>query len=242
MVRTNPTSSAVRLLPSSLRIAILLGCVVVSANAQDPKTVRLYLSDVLEPASKRNAAYYLQPEGRDGELFIGKIYSLDGKLKAEGRFKDEGLTIEEGPFVFYHANGKVESKGDYVMGNKSGVWLRYDAGGQAMAEKVYNPEPLANILYTRAETMPTLEGGQKALVRSIKEKVTDPSGKDIKGQVMASFIVEKNGELTDVKVIEGTNPPVDEQVVDMIKSTSPWQPGAEKGIPVRVQMRIPVQF
>ena len=204
--------------------------------------MRLYLSDVLEPTSKRNAAYYLQPEGKDGDLFIGKIYSMDGKVKAEGRFKDEALSIEEGPFVFYYPSGKVESRGHYAMGNKSGVWERFDAWGQPMAEKVYNPEPLANILYTHAQTMPTVAGGEKALVRSIKEKVTDPSGKNIKGQVMASFIVEKNGELTDVKVIEGKNPPVDEQVVDMIKSTAPWTPGEDKGVPVRVQMRLPVQF
>lgn len=231
-----------RLLPTSIRIALILGCVVLSADAQDPKQARLYLSEVLEPTSKRNAAYYLQPDGKDGELFIGKIYTLEGKLKAEGRFKDEALMLEEGPFVFYHANGKVESKGLYAMGNKSGLWERFDPWGQPMAEKVYNPEPLANIIYTRAQTMPQVPGGERALVRTIRDKVTDPSGKDVKGKVTASFVVEKNGDLTDVKVIDGKSGPIDQQVVDVIKSTSPWQPGADKGVPVRVQVRLPVQF
>jgi hypothetical protein len=45
-----------------------------------------------------------------------------------------------------------------------------------------------------------------------------------------------------VKVIEGQDKAVDEQVVDVIKSTSPWTPGVDKGVPVRVQMRVPVQF
>ncbi len=111
-----------------------------------------------------------------------------------------------------------------------------------LAEKVYNPEPLANIIYTRAQSMPQVAGGEKALVRTIKERVVDPSGKDVRGQVTASFIVEKNGDLTDVKVIEGKNATIDDQVVDVIKSTSPWTPGVDKGVPVRVQMRIPVQF
>lgn len=212
------------------------------AGGGDPKAIKIYLSNVLEPTSKGKAMYYLQPEGKDGELFIGKIYTMDGKVKAEGRFHDEALTIEEGPFTYFHLNGKVESKGDYVMGNKSGVWLRYDAAGHALAEKVYNPEPLANILYTRAETMPTYaEGGEKALVRTIKEKV-DPTGKEVKGEALASFVVEKDGKLTDVKVIDGVSEAVDEQVVDVIRSTSPWTPGIEKGLPVRVQMRVPVQF
>ncbi|HRH69828.1 MAG TPA: TonB family protein [Flavobacteriales bacterium] len=221
---------------------MILGCIVLTADAQDPKQTRLYLSEVLEPTSKRNAAYFIQPDGKDGELFIGRIYTLDGKLKAEGRFRDEALTVEEGPFVFYHLNGQVESKGLYAMGNKSGVWERFDVMGQPLAEKVYNPEPLANIIYTRAQTMPQVAGGERALVRTIKEKVTDPSGKNVRGTVTASFIVEKNGDLTDVKVVEGKNEAINDQVVDVIKSTAPWTPGEDKGVPVRVQMRLPVQF
>lgn len=227
----------------------LLGCLLVLsltgaaayAQAGDPKSAKVYLSGVLEPSSKGKASYYLQPEGMDGGLYIGKIYTMDGKLKAEGRFRDAALTVEEGPFIFYHVNGKVESQGDYAMGNKTGVWLRFDPWGNALAEKVYDPEPLANILYTRAESMPSIPGGEKALVRSIKEKV-DPTGKEVKGDAVASFVVEKDGQLTDVKVIDGVNPVVDEQMVDMIKSTAPWTPGIDKGLPVRVQMRVPVQF
>ncbi|MBL7951952.1 MAG: TonB family protein [Flavobacteriales bacterium] len=228
------------LLPVPFLVLSLAGA-AASGGGNDPKAVKIYLSNVLEPTSKGKAVYYLQPEGKDGELFIGKMYTMDGKVKAEGRFRDAALTIEEGPFTFFHPNGKVESKGDYVMGNKSGVWLRYDAAGHALAEKVYDPEPLANILYTRAETMPSMPGGEKALVRTIKEKV-DPTGKEVKGEAMASFVVEKDGKLTDVKVIDGVSESIDDQVVDVIKSTSPWTPGVDKGLPVRVQMRVPVQF
>lgn len=225
-----------------IRTVFLSACLVCTVQAQDPKLARVFLSDVLEPTSKGKATYFLQPDGRDGDLFIGKMYTMDGKLKAEGRFRDEGLTIEEGAFVFYHVNGKVESHGLYAMGYKTGVWERFDVWGRPMAEKVYDPEVLANILYTRSEIMPTVAGGEKALAAKIKQTVSDPEGKELRGRVTASFVVEKNGDLTDVKVIEGKGAKIDEQVVDVIKSTSPWQPGAEKGVPVRVQMRLPVQF
>lgn len=233
--------AAVRLLLTVPFFALSLASTAV--NAGDPKPAKVYLSNVLEPTSKGKAAFYMQPEGKDGELFIGRIYTMDGKLKAEGRFRDAALTVEEGPFVFYHPNGKVESKGEYVMGNKSGVWLRFDPWGNALAEKVYNPEPLANILYTRAETMPAFRGGdERAFVRTIKEGVAASGAKPAKGQVMAAFVVEKNGELSDVKVMEGQDKALDDQLVDMIRSTSPWAPGVDKGVPVRVQMRVPVQF
>jgi TonB family protein len=232
----------VRILIQASFLVLSLTGTATFAGGGAPKPVKVFLSEVLEPTTRGKAMYYLQGEGKDGELFIGRIYTMNDKLKAEGRFRDEALTIEEGPFIYYHPSGKVESKGAYVMGNKSGVWLRYDAAGNALAEKVYNPEALANILHTRAETMPTFaQGDDKALVRTIKAKL-DPTGKEVDGEAVASFIVEKDGKLTDVKVIDGVNPQVDEQLVDVIKSTAPWTPGEEKGLPVRVQMRVPVQF
>ncbi len=185
-------------------LLLSLSATAVEAGNGDPKAAKIYLSTVLEPTSRGKAAFYMVPDGKDGELFIGRIYTMDGKLKAEGRFRDAALSIEEGPFVFYHPNGKVESQGEYVMGNKTGVWLRFDPWGGPLAEKVYNPDVLANILYTRAETMPTFRGGdERAFVRTVKEGVKLPEGSSVKGPVMDSFVVEKNGELSDVKVIEG---------------------------------------
>ncbi|HRF81335.1 MAG TPA: TonB family protein [Flavobacteriales bacterium] len=228
--------------PAALLLLSITTPAVVAGNG-DPKAAKIYLSQVLEPTTRGKAAFYMVPEGMDGELYVGKIYTMDGKLKAEGRFRDAALTIEEGAFVFYHPNGKVESQGEYVMGNKTGVWLRFDPWGGPLAEKVYNPDVLANILYTRAETMPTFKGGdERAFVRTVKEGVKLPAGTSVKGQVMTSFVVEKNGELSDVKVIEGKDKEIDDQLVDVIKSTSPWTPGVDKGVPVRVQMRVPVQF
>jgi protein TonB len=59
---------------------------------------------------------------------------------------------------------------------------------------------------------------------------------------MASFIVEKSGELTEVKVVDGADEQLGREVVQAIKATSPWTPGEERGVPVRVQVRLPVQF
>ncbi len=212
------------------------------AGAQAQMSERQYLSEVMEFTSRKNAAFYRVAEGVKGELNLAKTYSLDGVLKAEGSYADAALTVEHGDFIFYHPNGKVESRGEYVMGFKSGVWLRFDQWGRPLAEKVYDPEALASIIYTRAQTMPSYPDGQKAWVRVIQQKMTDPSGKHTKGKAMATFVVEKSGDLTDVKVVEGSNALMNDQLVDAIRSTSPWQPGAEKGQPVRVQVRLPVQF
>ena len=224
-----------------LIVLLLLSALCGTASAQTAD--RQYLSEVLATTSKAKASYYRVPDGRDGDLFVGKTFTLDGKLKAEGRYHDAGLNVENGPFVFYHPNGKVESQGNYQMGKKSGVWLRFDQWGRPLAEKVYDPEPLANIVYTRAESMPQYpHGGSKELIRYIKKKVTAASSEKPKGTIVTSCIVEKDGALTDVKVVDGKSATIDQQVVEAIQSTAPWQPGAERGLPVRVIMRVPVQF
>jgi hypothetical protein len=203
----------------------------------------VYLSPVLETTTRKKAAFYRTHAGMHGDLHVGRTYDMDGKLKAEGRYADQELSIEHGQFVFYHANGEVESRGAYVMGNKTGVWERYDQWGRPLAEKIYDPEVLANIVHTRAQTMPRYrEGDEKELVRYIKQHVTSPDGRRMKGAYTASFIVEKDGELSDIKVIQTKGPQVEEQVVDAIRRTAPWEPGAERGQPVRVQVRLPVQF
>ncbi|MCC6938486.1 MAG: energy transducer TonB [Flavobacteriales bacterium] len=204
---------------------------------------RQYLSDVLSPVVKKKATFYREVTGKEGDLFMAKTYSMDGKVKVEGSYTDAQLTIPHGSFVFYHPNGRLESRGEYVNGLKTGIWERFDAWGQELAEKIYDPEPLANIVYTRAQTMPQYkEGDEKALVRYVKSKVDASSERRVKGTYMSTFVVEKDGSLSEVKVVEGQDDQIGEHVVNAIRSTAPWVPGNEKGQPVRVRMKVPVQF
>ncbi len=223
--------------------ALLAPLASLSSYAQGGEDQRQYLSEVMAPAARKKAAYYRELSGREGELYNGKTFTMEGKLKAEGTYLDAALSLPHGYFTFYHPNGRVESKGEYINGNKAGVWQRFDPWGQELAEKIYNPEPLANIVYTRAQTMPQFNGGdEKAFVRHIKSRIEADANRKVKGTYTTTFIVEKDGTLSEVKVIEGQDEKIGEQVAGAVKSTEPWKPGADKGQPVRVLMRVPVQF
>ncbi|MEZ4756242.1 MAG: energy transducer TonB [Flavobacteriales bacterium] len=220
---------------------LFLVALTLPFGAQAQSEERQYLSEVLASTTRKNAAFYRTVVSEQDGLVLARTFSMEGTLKAEGTFTDKSLQVEHGAFTFYHANGKVESKGQYVMGHKSGVWLRFDQWGRPLAEKVYDPEPLVNIVYTRAETMPAYPGGDKELVKVLRER-TLQNGEKVPRNVSATVLVEKSGELSEVKVIDGPDAAFDERLAEAIRSTAPWKPGEEKGQPVRVRVKLPVQF
>jgi hypothetical protein len=200
---------------------------------------RTYLSATLEPCSKGAAAFYKEPDGQVGEAFKARIFAVGGKLKAEGTYLDAQLKVPHGRFTFYHPNGKIESTGDYSMGLKAGLWQRFDTWGMALAEKVYDPKAVQDIVHAMASTMPEYPGGQKELVRYIRSKV-DASRVD-DGTATASFIVEKDGSLSEVTV-DAPNEAVKGLIEEALVASPKWQVGEDQGRPVRVAMKLPIKY
>ncbi len=64
----------------------------------------------------------------------------------------------------------------------------------------------------------------------------------LEGRVFVEFIVDKDGSLTDVKVLKGIGGGCDEEAVRVIESAPKWNPGKQRGVPVKVRMVIPVMF
>lgn len=215
---------------------LLLAASIITATFApgDKKQVRTYLNSVMEPTTKGKAAYYKVAAGQDGSNYVGKIYTMDDVLKAEGRYADADLKVADGHFVYYFPDGKKESEGDYAMGYKSGIWQRYDEWGQQLAEKVYDPTPLENIVYTMAPTMPQYPGGDQAMITYLKSKAGEVNG------ATATFVVEKDGDLSEIKVI-GAQPAISDQLVDALDRAPRFEAGEKDGVPVRVHMRVPLK-
>ncbi len=214
--------------------------VLLTLGTAGPITAqRTYLGPTLEPTTKGKAVYYKEPDGMVEGAYKARIHTMDGRLKAEGLYADKELKVPNGSFTYFHPNGKVESTGTYEMGLKTGVWQRYDEWGTALAEKVYDPAPIRDIVYAHVTTMPVYPGGQKELVRYIRNKVDDAKLED--GTAVASFVVEKDGRLSDVKVETG-NDQVRGLIEQALAESPKWQVGENGGVPVRVSMRMPIKF
>ena len=96
-----------------------------------------------------------------------------------------------------------------------------------------------------AEEMPFFPGGEKALLKYLMNNIKYPEiaeKKKKQGRVVCSFVVERDGSISNVKVIRSVYPALDKEAVRVIKSMPNWIPGSQNGSPVRVKYTVPVTF
>ena len=64
----------------------------------------------------------------------------------------------------------------------------------------------------------------------------------IHGRVYASFVVEKDGSITDIKIMRSPHPDLSRETIRMLKIMPRWVPGKLNGKPVRVKFSVPILF
>jgi len=99
--------------------------------------------------------------------------------------------------------------------------------------------------FTVVEEQPVFPGGDEARIKFLQSNIKYPEeAKElgIQGKVYITFVVETDGSLTDIKVLRGIGGGCDEETIRVIKKMPKWIPGKQRGIPVRVQFNLPVNF
>jgi len=95
------------------------------------------------------------------------------------------------------------------------------------------------------ELAPEYQGGQKALGKFLASRLRYPvraRENKIQGKVYIGFVVEKNGSLSDFKVIRGIGGGCDEEAIRVLKLSPLWRPGYFNGKPVRTSYTLPITF
>lgn len=100
--------------------------------------------------------------------------------------------------------------------------------------------------YVKVEKMPTFMGGDLNVFRNwVQSKIQYPKeamDKGIKGRVVCSFVVEKDGSLTDFDVLQSPDKSLADEVVRILKTSPKWEPGEQRGEKVRVKYTVPIVF
>lgn len=98
----------------------------------------------------------------------------------------------------------------------------------------------------QVEQKPEFPGGEKAMYMWLAENIVFPSSasgiQDESMRVVVEFVVEKDGALTNVKITKPRFPPLDKEIVRVIKAMPNWIPGRNKGKVVRVLYTLPISF
>ena len=100
-------------------------------------------------------------------------------------------------------------------------------------------------VYQMVEEMPQFPGGENALMEHISKNIVYPveaKEKEIQGRVFIGFVIEKDGSISNVKVLRGIGGGCDEEAVRAVSAMPKWKPGKQKGKPVRVNYMMPINF
>ncbi|OJJ17680.1 energy transducer TonB [marine bacterium AO1-C] len=99
------------------------------------------------------------------------------------------------------------------------------------------------LLFTEFPAAP--KDGYKAFYQYIADHMQYPSTArrmGVEGRVYLQFVIEKDGSLTDIKVIKGIGSGCDQEAVRVLKDAPKWNAGRQRGVPVRVRKSIPILF
>lgn len=95
------------------------------------------------------------------------------------------------------------------------------------------------------EVDPEFPGGEEALYKYLAENIKYPEkakNNKVEGRVYITFVIEKDGTVSDAKVLRSVNEELDAEALRVINAMPKWKPGMQRGVPVRVQYNIPISF
>lgn len=127
-----------------------------------------------------------------------------------------------------------------------------EVGGAVLKakEEIPAPEPPKHVveetkIFTVVEQMPMYPGGDAALMGYLRDNIKYPTvaaENGVQGRVVVGFVVERDGSITDVKILRGVDPSLDREAMRVVKSMPRWNPGKQNGSAVRVKYQVPVSF
>ncbi len=158
-----------------------------------------------------------------------------------------------GHFIGYDKDFKyVAEEGEIKNGLKEGEWrFKQDS---LTAVELYKEDKFISgtstlngnvIKYTAPATPPTFKGGTMNFLQYLGDNIRYPAAERqnrVQGRVVVSFIVEKDGSLSNIKVTQSVSPDMDAEAVRVIKRSPKWTPGIQFGRAVRASFVVPISF
>jgi len=239
---------------------LVLSLISIQANAQDKKgrdEVFRIVEDMPEYPGGEDAlrddiagAIKYPDEAKKKEI-SGKVY-VSFVVDENGKVKDPKIARGVNPLLDKEALRVMGLLKTWKPGKQRGIKVKVEytvpinfalnGNKKKVSETVSgDDEPVFFIV----EDMPEFPGGEDALRKHISESIKYPQTakeKGIQGKVFISFVVSKDGTITQTKVERGVDSALDKEALRVINELPKWKPGKQRGQSVNVKFTIPVIF
>lgn len=242
-----------RVLGISIIIAVLIGCIVVIIpflRYPEPKSREIYTARFvsMENLMVPDEHGGIPPPPAPPTPLRAAVRQITHELKYVAPTVVDTILSVEKPIVSTGDSiiSDIEGKGtDIVEGDENGASLG-SLSGSGTGAGGEGGDGTGNGLYTKVDVMPSFKGGGIDKFREWVQKKTKYSqtaaANGIQGKVFITFVIEKDGSISDVKVARGIDPMIDDEALKSVMSSPKWTPGMLKGKPVRVSYYITVNF
>lgn len=110
---------------------------------------------------------------------------------------------------------------------------------------IHTNQSVTDTIYNNIEIMPEFPGGFSELRNFLTSNVNYPESaktNNIEGRTLVSFVVEKDGSITDIEVLRGFDKDCDAEAVRVVSTMPKWKPGVKDGETVRCRFTLPFTF
>ena len=226
-------------------LAALIGIIVgvnaiIEANSKEEISAEVELSQIAKKEVKVEKKAPVKIEEakpvekvKSSVKFVPPVIKKDNEVKPEEELKSQDDLNKTNTAI-----GSFDVKGND------------DAAGEVLKAKevIAQPEPPKEEetkVFDVVEQMPSFPGGQAALMSYLSNNIKYPQiamENGVQGRVVCTFVVERDGSITDIRVVRGVDPSLDKEAIRVLKSMPHWIPGKQNGSAVRVKYTVPVTF
>ena len=165
--------------------------------------------------------------------FTAPVIKKDDEVdpKDEMRTQDEIMKSKVSISVF-----------DVLNGSEDGEVLK---AKQMLVTEPVKPKVEENKVFEYVEQMPSFPGGTGALMQYLSKNIKYPpfaEENNIQGRVICSFVVERDGSVSDIRIKRSVDPSLDKEAMRVVSAMPKWIPGRQNGQMVRVKYTLPVTF
>ena len=200
---------------------------------------------------------------KDNNQVTVVLQQTNGNLVSLQKYSDYANRILNGRCSYWYGNGSLYQEVTYVNDKLQGLVNTYYESGQLKRRLTFDNDTIVNGSFFNEDgstktdvykedleqfiihVMPAFPGGEEKLQLYLAGELNSPPvarENNIQGTVQASFVVNKQGIIRDINILDSPHKSLSDEVIRLIKNMPRWEPGRLGVMPVNVRFTLPVHF